>query len=162
MSESETKKSQIMEMLEEVNLQDEEEVLSYTKIVKHQLAQKFAADALNNGDTKCGNLAAKLLDSLDKAVFTNRKIKVEDKNADTNAALAAQAAEILDSHNLKVTRHSESITDGVYEEVTFDVSAMPTISLKDGIADVGTGEVDISEIVSKGLSRMGSSQEDED
>lgn len=149
-------------MMTALDVEDENAVIKYAQTVRHEVTEHIKRSALA-GDTKAGNLLRGLVGDMTRDIFTSRKIKVEDKNADTNAALARQVAEIMDSHNVKVSRHDVTADEAAKDDMpNFDVSEMPSMDLPAGLVSQGSPEVDIEKIISEGLSRSSGKKVDED
>lgn len=152
------KKDDVLTMLATLNLQDEQAVLEYAQRNRHELIELLKTFA-HTGDTKTINVIRGLLKDMDSSVYTNRRIQVESKDADTNAELARQAALLLDQAGIGVRRHDGEDSDYAPD---FDVSAMPVINLDPSVTSNSDGIVDIDAIVAEGLKKTRGDSSDED
>jgi hypothetical protein len=152
------KKDDVLTMLAELDLKDEQAVLDYAQRNRHELIELLKTFA-HNGDTKTINVIRGLLKDMDSSVYTNRRIQVESKDADTNAELARQAALLLDNAGVGVRRHDGEQSDYA---PSFDVSAMPEMSIDPTVVSSSDGVVDIDAIVAEGLRKTRGDSSDED
>lgn len=152
---------EISQWAAKIDVDNEEEVIRYANSIRHELTESFKTYAVA-GDTKAGNLIRGLVGDMTKDIFTGRKIKVEDKNADTNAQFAREFAAMMDENDQRVKRHDNKAGDTAGDMPDFDVSEMPELELPEGLVSQGTPEVDIDRIVSEGLAKSGRGSEDED
>lgn len=145
---------------EVVDLDNEEELLKYIQKERLKLYGGVKKAALG-GDVKATRAADAVLKSLENQPLALRKLDVENKSADNMGAMAAAISEVLDRNGTAATRHDGGDGEGAAGP-DFDVSDMPIVTLKQGIATTESSEVDLEEIITKGVNSGSFDNQDED
>lgn len=138
---------------------DEDAVFRFVNQERGQLYLGIHSHA-KAGDVKAGRLAETYLKALENQKLQRKKLEVEDKSATNMGEFAKVISEALDKGGVGVSRHEGTEIPKDYTP-DFDVSEMPSVKLKEGIASTGSNDVDLDQIISTGLAKSGNSQDED-
>ena len=74
---------------------DDDQVLDYTQVVRRNIVRTLTSKGYVPDDNSDRNMLMNALDGLDRAAISNKRIKVESKQADNDAAAASIIAKML-------------------------------------------------------------------
>lgn len=142
------------------DLTNEEAILEATRAVRLRIANQILLTGDISEDEKKVNSLGKMLDGLDKQIFTARRVASLDKAADAASDVANAFNNFLSRQGTRVVRHNgdeNKNTDG-YRPV---VPEIPLVELKEGeLAPVGE-KIDVEGIISTAFARR-APEDDED
>lgn len=142
------------------DLTNEEAILEATRSVRLRIANQILLSGDISEDEKKINSLGKMLDGLDKQIFTGRRVASLDKAADAASDVANAFNNFLSKQGTRVVRHSgdeNRNTDG-YRPTIPDI---PLVELKEGeLAPVGE-KIDVEGIISTAFARR-EPEDDED
>ena len=142
------------------DLTNEEAILEATRSVRLRVANQILLSGDISEDEKKINSLGKMLDGLDKQIFTGRRVAALDKAADAASDVANAFNNFLTKQGSRVIRHDgdeKGNPDG-YRPTVPDI---PMVELKEGeLAPVGE-KVDVESIISTAFRRP-DPEDDED